>query len=58
MFKVNSKKISIVINTTSSSLINVSPKKFSDSKTISKELLKGNVLVVDINEMTDRKSVV
>ncbi len=51
MFKKNDKKINIVIDTSSSSLINVVPTKFSDSKLISKEILKGNALVVDINEM-------
>ncbi len=52
MLKKNAKKVNLIINTTKSSLIKVSPKKFSDSKLITKEILKGNVLVVDINEMT------
>lgn len=51
MFKKSSKKTTIVINTSSSSLINVTPRKFSDSKIVSKEILKGNALVVDINDM-------
>ena len=51
MYKKNKKEITIKINTSTSSLINVEPKKFSDSKIISKELLKGNALVIDINKM-------
>lgn len=51
MLKSNAKKITLVVNTTKSSLINVSPRKFSDSKAVSKEILKGNALVVDIQEM-------
>lgn len=52
MFQFNKNSIKIVINTSQSSLINVQPTKFSDSKLISKELLKGNALVVDVNNMT------
>ncbi len=51
MFKQNSKKISLVINTTKSSLINVTPTKYEDGKIIIKEILKGNALVVDVTEM-------
>ncbi len=51
MFKQSAKKITIVINTTKSSLINVSPTKFSDGKVIIKEILKGNALVLDITDM-------
>ncbi|NQX83428.1 MAG: cell division protein SepF [Mycoplasmataceae bacterium] len=52
MVKISRKKITIIINTSSSSLINVEPKKFFDSKLVAKEILKGNVLVVDINKMS------
>lgn len=52
MFKANKNSIKIVINTSQSSLINVSPTQFSDAKLISKEILKGNALVVDINKMS------
>lgn len=51
MFNFNLKKITIVIDISSSSLVSVKPKKFSDTKLVSKEILKGNVLVVDINDM-------
>ncbi len=51
MLKKNAKKITLVVNTTKSSLLNVTPKKFSDSKAVAKEILKGNALVIDINEM-------
>ncbi len=51
MIKKNAKKITLVINTSKSSLINVSPRKFSDSKPVSKEILKGNALVIDIQDM-------
>lgn len=57
MIKQTSKKITIVINTSSSSLINVMPKKFSDSKLIAKEILKGNALIVDIKEMENVEAV-
>ncbi len=51
MFNKNSKKISIVINTSKSTLSKVTPKKFSDSKAVAKEILKGNVIVIDLVEM-------
>ncbi len=51
MIKTTTKKITLVIDTSKTSLINVAPRKFSDSKLISKEILKGNALVVDISEM-------
>lgn len=51
MFKFRKDTINIVIPTSTTSLINVSPNKFSDSSLIAKELLKGNALVVDINGM-------
>ncbi len=57
MFKQSSKKVSIVINTSKTSLINVSPKKYSDGKVIIKEILKGNALVMDVSEM-DRAEVI
>ncbi|MFV0494256.1 cell division protein SepF [Mycobacterium sp.] len=53
MLKQNPKKISLVINTSKSSLLNVTTSKFEDSKAIVKELMKGNALVIDINEMTN-----
>ncbi len=52
MFQFNKNNIKIVINTSQSSLINVSPTKFSDARLISKEIMKGNALVVDVNKMT------
>ncbi len=51
MAKKEKKQISIIINTKSSSLINISPKKFSNSKPIAKELLKGNALIIDLSKM-------
>ncbi len=57
MIKVGKKNIKIVINTSESSLINVTPKKFSDSKLVSKELLKGNALVVNVEEMSSTEAV-
>ncbi len=51
MLKSNAKKITLVVNTSKSSLLNVSPRKFSDSKAVSKEILKGNALVIDIQDM-------
>ena len=51
MIKKTSKKITITVNTSKSSLINVEPKKFSDSKLVAKEVIKGNALVLDINDM-------
>lgn len=51
MIKQGKKSVKIVINTAQSSLINVAPTKFSDAKLISKEILKGNALVVDVNGM-------
>jgi len=47
----NKNKITIVINTESSSLINVIPKTFNNSKLIAKELLRGNAVVVDLQEI-------
>lgn len=51
MFKANKNTIKIIINTSQSSLINVSPTKFSDAKLISKEILKGNALVINVEKM-------
>lgn len=51
MFQFNKNSIKIVINTSSSALINVKPTSFSDVRLISKEFLKGNVVVIDINSM-------
>ncbi len=52
MLKQNAKKITLVINTSKSSLLNVSPRKFEDAKAIVKEILKGNALVIDITDMS------
>ncbi len=52
MLKQSPKKISLVINLSKSSLINVSPTKFEDAKKITKEILKGNAVVLDIEEMS------
>ncbi len=57
MFQFNKNSIKIVINTSQSSLINVSPTKFSDAKLISKEILKGNALVVDVNKMSSVEAI-
>ncbi|BDU67566.1 MAG: hypothetical protein TYPL_2190 [Candidatus Tyloplasma litorale] len=57
MYKKSKNKLTIIINTSQSSLINVTPKKFSDSRLIGKELLKGNAIVVDINEMPSVESI-
>ncbi len=51
MLKQTPKKITLVINTTKSSLLRVTPKKFEDAKKITKEIVKGNALVLDISEM-------
>ncbi len=55
--KLSKNSIKIIIDTSSSSLINVTPKKFSDSKLVSKELLKGNAMVVDVSEMPSAEAV-
>ncbi len=52
MLKQTPKKITLVINTTKSSLLDVTPKKFEDAKKITKEIVKGNALVLDISEMS------
>lgn len=51
MAKKSKKQISITIDISSSQLINVKPKSFSDSKIVSKEILKGNAIVIDIQDM-------
>ncbi len=52
MLKQNPKKITLVINTSKSSLLNVSPKNFENAKAVVKEIVKGNALVLDITDMT------
>ena len=54
MAKKSKNQISIIIDTKESSLVNISPTKFGDSKLMAKELLKGNALIVNLNKMKEK----
>lgn len=57
MIKISRKDIKIIIDTRTTTLISVVPKTFKDGKTIARQLLKGNALVVDVSRMESTEAI-
>lgn len=59
MFNKNSKNdtISITIDEKKAKLVKMHPKKFQDIKAIANEILDGNAVVVELNEMSSSDAI-